>query len=373
MTPSFGFDIIPAQPSSNGLLELSEQTPALFSSVTYVRAEGSLLLAADTSGTISVFSLSNPAYPRLVSKIPLGTETYEEFMITLGDLEIVRRTHAAEIQAVTIHDDHLFVLTRSMLHVADLRDPSTPLRIGSLSLGARLNDMVVSNGLVTVVVADTLHNALRLDLVDVSDPQAMQVVSTEIFLGPSAARARLAGQIVYVTDRSLLAAPDLALYRLADPAHLSAIGTVPGIPAFRAWIEAGLAHIATGQLIEVGGLGVIAEQASIQIVDLHEPCHPILLGEVTVPGIAVDLVIDEATALVLVPDANQVNQLRVIDLGPYAKPELLQAVELWGEPQVVCFADDHVYVAAGSAGILVVDRRAGIVASDITAEDLGLP
>ena len=373
LTPSFGFEVIPPESSASGVLELYEQPPAVFSSVVYVRAEGTLLLAGDTSGTISVLSLADPANPRLVSQIPLGTETYEEIVVTLDEWQIVRRTHAVEIRSAILHDHRLLVLTKSMLHVIDLRDPSAPLPMGSLSLGPRLNDMVASDDQVTVLVADTNNNELRLDAVDIGDPQAMRVVSQAVFPGTSAARARIAGQIVFVTARSMLTAPDLALYSLADPAHPIAIGTVPGIPAFRAWIESGLAYIATGQLIEVRGLGVFAEHASIQVADLREPSYPILLEEVAVPEIAVDLVIQGATAFVLVPNPHGIYELQVIDLQSPEKPESLRIVELWGEPQVACYAAGHVYIAAGSAGILVVDPEAGIVASDVTVKDLALP
>ena len=333
----------------------------------------SSLRAGDTPGPISVSSLADPAEPRLLSRISLGSETYQELQIVLGEMELVQRTHAAEIRAATLDGDRLVVLTKSMLHVIDLRDPSAPLPMGSLSLGPRLNDLLVSDGLVTVVIADTLHDVLRLDVVDARDPQAMRVVSQGVFPGVSAARARVEGEIVFVTDRDMLTAPDLALYSLADPAQPAAIGTVPDVPAFRAWIEAGLAYIATGQLIEVPGLGIHAEQASLRIVDLSTPSSPQLLGEVPLPGLAEDLSIEGDRACVLAPLSSGTPYLFLVDLRTPDRPKVVGGVELWGEPQIVSCVGGIATIAAGSAGLLVVDLDAGVVVSALTAEDLVLP
>ncbi|OGO09706.1 MAG: hypothetical protein A2Z66_12120 [Chloroflexi bacterium RBG_13_66_10] len=363
----------PFSTTESGVLEIVEPQPEVFGSVIYVRVEASLLLAGDTSGTLSVFSLADPAEPRLLSRISLGSETYQELQIVLGEMELVQRTHAAEIRAATLDGDRLVVLTKSMLHVIDLRDPSAPLPMGSLSLGPRLNDLLVSDGLVTVVIADTLHDVLRLDVVDARDPQAMRVVSQGVFPGVSAARARVEGEIVFVTDRDMLTAPDLALYSLADPAQPAAIGTVPDVPAFRAWIEAGLAYIATGQLIEVPGLGIHAEQASLRIVDLSTPSSPQLLGEVPLPGLAEDLSIEGDRACVLAPLSSGTPYIFLVDLRTPDRPKVVGGVELWGEPQIVSCVGGIATIAAGSAGLLVVDLDAGVVVSALTAEDLVLP
>lgn len=363
----------PFSTTESGVLEIVEPQPEVFGSVVYLRVEGSLLLAGDTSGTISVFSLADPAEPRLLSRISLGSETYQELQIVLGEMELVQRTHAAEIRAATLDGDRLVVLTKSMLHVIDLREPSAPLPMGSLSLGPRLNDLLVSDGLVTVVIADTLHDVLRLDVVDAGDPQAMRVVSQGVFPGVSAARARVEGEIVFVTDRDMLTAPDLALYSLADPAQPAAIGTVPDVPAFRAWIEAGLAYIATGQLIEVPGLGIHAEQASVQIADVSTPSRPQLLGEVPLPGLAEDLSIEGDRACVLAPLSSGTPYIFLVDLRTPDRPKVVGGVELWGEPQIVSCVGGIATIAAGSAGLLVVDLDAGVVVSALTAEDLVLP
>ncbi len=362
----------PFSTAESGVLEIVEPQPEVFGSVIYVRAEGSLLLAGDTSGTISLFSLDDPTQPRLLSQLSLGNETYQEMQIVLGDMQVVQRTHAVEIRAMALDGTRLYIITKSMLHVADLGDPSAPRPLGRLSIGPRLNDLLVSDGRVTVLVADTLHDTLDLDVIDARNPQAMTIVSQALFPGAPAARARFHGGLVYVTDRELTTAPDLALYSIADPAQPAFIGTVPGIPAFRAWMDDGRAFIVTGQLIDVRGVGVSTEQAAIQIVDLSDPGRPLPIGGFTLRELAVDLAVNEDT-LAVVYNLTVAGELLVVDLQSLAQPEVLRAVEFEGEPQALTYAAGHVYVAAGQAGILVFDPGTGTLVSSVTAEDLNLP
>jgi len=365
-------DIIPPETAATGPLEFVEPVPPAFDSIVYALATDSLLLAGDTSGTLSLFSLDDPAKPRFLSQIQLGLEPYREFQVVLNEMAIVQRTHAVEIRAAVLDGNRLYVMTKSMLHVLDWSDPSSLVPLGSLSIGPRLNDLRLSDGSVSLVVADTFLNGLRLDVVDARDPSSMQVISQTEFPGTTAARARIEGEIVYVTDREMTAAPDLALYSLADPARPAFIGTIPDLPAFRAWLDGSRIYIATAQLREVPGLGLSAEQAAVQIADLSDPSQPVL-GKIPLPDLAQDLWIESGRACVLAWQSDGTPALFLVDVQSPEQPQVLAEIALWGEPQMVTCSADHAYIAAGSAGLLVVDLNSGAVVAALTAADLPSP
>lgn len=100
-----------------------------------------------------------------------------------------------------------------------------------------------------------------------------------------------------------------------------------------------------------GNAFIAAGGAGLQVVDVHDPAHPAIIGSLALPGVAIDIRLQGSYAYVACGPAG----LRVVRIDVPSAPVLVGSVDLPGIAQDVWLDSGRAYVAAGLAGLQVVD------------------
>jgi len=244
-------------------------------------ANGHAFMGSQTSG-LQVFSLADPSAPTLVTTLPVPGFP--------GDVAIV-----GNLGYLTCYT--------SGLQIVDVTDPAAPSVLGELVTGAPTRSLAYQDGRIYMTEEDSLR------VIDVGDPAAPTSLRTVavpgagvgvndrgVFVGTTNGELHWftdstsglvliddiylpgSGNDVAVLDTLVFAAcSSFPSSRLAIVAASPGEGTLtmlaqvplPRMPA-GVTLDRGLAYVADG----VGG---------VQIVDVHDPLHPVLLGAAAIP------------------------------------------------------------------------------------------
>ena len=271
-----------------------------------VAMAGELLLIADRSGGLRIIDVSEPSEPREVGALELG-----------GPAERVAGADAMAYVAAQAGG----------LASVDLRDPRRPRPTGRLAGVAVAVDLALDADY--LYVADT-GSALPPQRDSRDDLWARVHVwgaetRPEVALGMAA---------LHVADRR----PDGALRPVG----------VYGSPSL---VEAVAVDAARALMYAADG------QAGILVFDLVEAGRPVLIGRTRTPGLAHDLVLDEGWIYVADGPAG----LTLLERSDPRVPTLARSIATPDDAFGVALGErDLVYVAARSAGLVVVDSRAGV-------------
>jgi hypothetical protein len=243
-------------------------------------------------------AIYSPDYPK--DLVVTGTHAY----LVAGKLFILDVSDPGAPSQEAVYDEHSHLTTINVTgkyayvspavtstQILDVSDPNTPAVVGSYPVSAR--DIAISG-----THAYVTTGGYEFVTLDVSDPVSPTFVSSFLINGPSE-KVEVSGARAYVTDRE---------DRLGDPPGFSALDiTNPSAPTY----VGGFPAARVEDFDVVGDYVYLAGGPILSIRDFSDPAAPILVGSI---------------------------------LFPYSGE--LQAVEVVG---------DYAYVAAGSAGLRVVN------------------
>ena len=334
--------------------------------VNFVKAEDDYLIVGDNSGTMTIMDLFDPSHPEPLANVYLG---YENRILTTepGDPFSMPGTNlAAEVRDIDIEDNLLYVMTIHRFIVIDINDPTDPIILGQTELPPRLNDFEVVDGFLWTLVSDGIENRVRVLLIDARDPRNISIVEESFLPDTTAGRARMFGDLVYVTHRKLEVADQLELFSILEPGSPVKMGEVFGAPAFRAWMDDEFAYISTARIGSEFGEGFQSETASIWIVDIADPEDPTSHGFIWAPEIATDLHLTEDWGVVIggsIYSAFGTKEdsywMVVADLTDPENPLVPSTLELPGQALHLTGARGFTYVAAGQGGLQILRPEIG--------------
>lgn len=317
-----------------------------------ITVDHGLACLADGSGGLQLFDVSDPVEPR-----PRGTLAV-----------------AGGAVAVTLDQGRLFVVTGNIeLLAVDASDPFSPSVIGSTALPNVALELAVSGDFVYVADTNALQVYLAASVIN-SPPSAVMV--TEL---PEAASALCwADAYVYAAT----GAQGLQILDATDPLHATVVSVIAAQDqvhdvavadqhAFVADGAAGLRifevatpaspqtagsvdtpDIAMGVCLS-GDLAYVADSGSgLQVIDIADTAHPAIVGALDTPGIVRCVAVSADGAYAFIGDNNYV---RVIDVTNPALPIYRVRVNVTGTATEIVVNGSYLYVAAGTAGVKVID------------------
>ncbi len=281
--------------------------------------------------------------------------------------------------AVAVSDNIAYYGLDRMLVVADVSDPTSPIELGVVEIPERAQDIAV---LEEVVYVATYSNGIRI--IDASDPSTPVEVGE--YIPP---HGRVYG--IDVEGRYVYLAADLDGLIVLDarvpsaPFKMGSIGIHSSVVGYDVAVSRGIAYVAGGAWLQVVGVAYPASpqritgvrsyanhlaigdgtlyglgrggsyEAMLQVFDIHDPARIREITSYSVRpagyGVAYSdghvYVASEQTVTVLPADS------------PYAWASITPGLyATTGNAMGVVVSEDRAYVAAGSAGLQVVDVSA---------------
>lgn len=183
-------------------------------------------------------------------------------------------------------------------------------------------------------VAFTGGNA---SLVDISSQ-----TSNGVYLGQSGSDTLLVSEFGY----------GLGLYDVANLSAPHRIGAYNGATDIRRFqVSDGLAYLASLR----GGM---------QIIDVHDPAKPTLLGRFQPAGLVQDVVVSGSRALVIANSGSEHFSIHLLDVATPNEPKLLESFDGEGQALAIKVAGTHFYLAIskaiGSQGGIAVGNWEGL-------------
>lgn len=244
------------------------------------------LLCIETEDGLSIFDVSTPASPNLVSTVqPLG----------IWDVKVV---------------GHYAYLSGDGLQIYDLSDPTTPKLVGQF-------DTLVTSSLDVVGDIAYLADSYGLVVVDVSDPTA------PIQLGNLA--SVLGGDVAVHGDLAFLRAWPEAMHVIdvSDPAHPQLAGTAARPPGERwSW----------GRVAAIANHGLYADlEYGLRVIDATDASEPVVAAGANTPGLIKHAVHSNGVLFLAASDQG----LRSVDVADPLDPKELMSLDLGGTVEAV--------------------------------------
>ncbi len=112
---------------------------------------------------------------------------------------------------------------------------------------------------------------------------------------------------------------------------------------------------------------IIDEEAGLQIFDITQPDHPVVVGGLDVPSLATGLAVSgQYVYYGQYQNYPFTRDLLIIDAADSQSPTIVSRLELAGTPKGIAISGTHAFVAASNAGLLVVD-----ISDPLTPEIVG--
>ncbi len=342
------------------------------------RLQGSTLYVQNRSSGLNILDVSDPARPGLVGRAALSGTSAAELYVQPNSLVVVLLSSATDAcRPLAGLDAPGGAEERSELVLIDAEHPASPEILGRYCLPGK---MVASRTVDSVLYAVTGPAAAPIDTagrsqafsIDLAVPRAPQLVAHEILLGSSTQilltettlvvasqdtvsasdRTRVAffaidahGKLDPAGETSVPGAPQgrfhmdlqgrqlrivtfdggssrLSILDASDPAHLEIIGTLTGIgPAERLYatrFDGDLAYVVTFRRTD-----------PLWVLSLKDPQHPVIAGELRVPGYS-DYLFPRGDHLVAVgrgADGRSLG-LSLFDVSDPSSPAVLDQVQL---------------------------------------------
>ena len=288
-----------------------------------VRGAGSYVYV-DTGGGVSIVDVSTPAAPRTISVVP--------FIYQVRDLHL-DGTRAYAI--IVVYDEEETQL-ENRLTVVDMADPDDmePVELGGGYVWQRV---IASHGYVFVWGDFPVHGQ-GLNIWDMRDLKEL----TEIgFVPYDPVDVVTADGYAYLAVQP----PGLVVLNLADPSTPAATLAVPGAPRSLAVMGDTLYLLSS----QAQGSGYENRLQAVAIADPLQPANAGVYSGLPGEAAATDLYVDGETAYVTVG-----SRLHVISVANPAEMQASGLVHTLGEAQGVFAESEHVYVADGFGGLLVL-------------------
>jgi len=272
-------------------------------------------LAGGSSGLIAI-SIASPTAPSFVTS----------------------RSVSAAATALSGYDRYVYVSTSSSTTIFDVNSPTNPVVVGSFSAGNTASTATASRFF-------GLSGSL-LRTYNVSNPQSPAALTTTSHKGSQGVAA--------TNNHVFLASPEVN--RTTGTGGLYVFGATTNPPAEITNIFDGFDNwdVATnGSLAAVTG-----NNLGMRIVDVRTPTNPQIVARVGGRFRAAEFSGATLFAGDLVPGNPSTNELVSFNLNNPSDPQVLHRLNL-GAVGIsdLKVAGDYVYVAAGSSGLLVVDKR----------------
>lgn len=281
--------------------------------------------------TVHVFGTETPA-----SLVPLSTITDTW-------------AHAAAAQ-----DDRLYLAgTDSRLHIFDLRDPSTPKKLGSSSAdGPYISRLAVAGDRVFTTESSGSFGAPGAGVIDVSDPtNPRRLGQTQLTQNPFDLAVTPDGRTVFVAEISgssdVIATGGPGAVEVLDASDPSRLAPI----AFLA-----MPLDALGIAVDGRHAYVAAQSAGLRVVDIADPTHPREIAALDMPDQARDVVVADGFAYI-----GYAGGIAVADVREPARPVAVAELPLPGviremaiDPAAAAGSDAVLWLAAGEAGIIGV-------------------
>lgn len=321
-------------------------------------------------GVVEVFDVSNPAAPEVVG-------AYETLGPAQGVAIVGQRAYVAEIWYEGGNGT-----PHGALEILDITDPTNPQRLGQYDCPARVGKVEVRDSLVYLSRDSDdrwgLINPHTLDILDVANPVIPRRVGGFAGQGSGSRAFTVAGNRLWVADRYILRAVDLAPAAAAKP---SGLADTPGdaygvaLQGSHAYVADGAAGVQVFSLADpvrprlvgnsvpsdvawavavAGNRAVVAEgTAGLQVLDISDPADPVPLGGYDTPGEAVGVLLEGNLAYV----ADKAGGVQIVDIANAANPRRVGMHATTGLTTGVARLGDRLLVANRSAGLEILDVR----------------
>ncbi|MBP7688406.1 MAG: hypothetical protein KA765_10875 [Thermoflexales bacterium] len=326
---------------------------------------GHYAVVATEDGRVRLIDVSDPAQPVVVGEIQvtdyiIDLAADDQYVYLLGG----GGTITNGLRIIDISDPAMPVLTGffpgtyfysyvavsgsyaylwedyGKIHTLDLSDPAHPIKIGESSIaGGWVWDMVADNQAVYVVTEDSFIEpySATLHLLNATQPATLTHIST-VTLHALGAGNGYYGDLSVHGNRVYVADATLQIIDVTDPAHPIWRGEYTGPTT-------GAHGSISGNRAVVGVLG-----RGWRVLDVTDAQHPIELGAYDPPSYAVSAALSNNTLYV----ANGAYGLRLIDLTKPDNPAVQPVVPPRGA-DVVRVSDNRAYVLAHPDELRVLD------------------
>ncbi len=236
-----------------------------------------------------------------------------------------------KVNSVAVANGLAYVITQTGLHLFDISNPAAPDQIGLYSV--QWPQQVVVAEQMAYVIAGGLH------LVDVSEPTVPGQVG---FYQPPAGIYGMAatGETVY-----LITGPDLLIVDVSNPAMPRELGQIS-----TEWVSRVVIAGTTAYLI--GGV----DDTKLYLFDISSPSAPRQMSLYQTSTSITDVAIDPTAALAYVIDRQG---LQILDISDPTEPKEIGDHTLSGGDLSLVVAGDTLYIAGqgvnGQSGLSVID------------------
>jgi len=258
-----------------------------------VVADQDTAFLVDSGGKFRAIDISDPTEPVQVFSVQFGTfGTSQELEVAGG---------------------YAFLAARSDgLRVIDLGNRSRPSRLGSLVTGP-VRAACFANGF-AFVTQDT-----NLMAIDISDPSSPVAVGNVPISGTTALSCTIEGNLVFVT-RSYFRSPwgpdevgGLDIFDVSDPAAMQLIGTVDiNLSVVGVDVDGGYAYLACT------GYSIMSPPGRLSVVDINDPANPVLCGSLMIE-VTSDVAVGNGMAVV----TDGASAVYLVDVSDPLAPQLL--------------------------------------------------
>jgi len=295
----------PAQPVEEGSCDLAARPVD-------VAVSGNHALVADESGGLRIIDVGNPSAPFEAGSCENGP---------------------GRVMGLAVGEAHAYAATDKGggLCIVDVGDPAEPTPIGACKTPGYAEEVDVRGGYAYVT-----DNSWGLRVIDVADPRSPHEVAC---CTVPAHDVVVDGGLAYVASFGL----GLSVLDVSDPETPDVVGAValPGHP---------LGVTKAGQYVYVAAL-----EGGLRVVDVANPEAPVEAGFCNTTR-AVDVVVRGDRAYVANAGSGVTpSALLVIDISVPSTPFEIGSCSLQGVAEGVAVEGDLAYVAAGYAGVRVVD------------------
>jgi len=320
-------------------------------SISQVSKLNNRVLVADDRGVLSLFDITRPETPLLLSDFrlpapPRSIALEQGLAHVLTDSELLIIDFSAEsTPAISnlgvnlggsrrsfIQDDLLYVADWfSGLHIYDISVPHRLSLVSSFKTPGSPKGVLVRDGIAYVADDDK-----GMQFIDVSNPRHPKLIS-HLPLDGLAYTMKLRGDLLYLAAHY----GGFHILNVADIRHPKLVGTV-NTPA-KAWAVAlkdNLAYVAD-------------DNSGILIFDVSDPANPGLKGVYDPKGFAEDIVIRDNIAYVAFFDQG----LHILDLHNPSQPRLISKLATPGNARGIELVGDRLYLASWEAGVHIIDIK----------------
>jgi alpha-tubulin suppressor-like RCC1 family protein len=300
-------------------------------------------------GRLEVVDITDPARPVWVSGLDLRDPVHR----------------------VQVRSDYIYVAAGLTLSVLTVTNPTLPVLLGACQASAQIKSLQVKDQFV-YALGDNL-----LDVIDVSHPAQPVLVGTfrdglEVGISHS----------IQVADNFAYVATDVGLqvFDLSTPNQPQWLSTSQEVSAYAMDIAGGYLYLATGMdlrvldlgdpvqpvLVGANGLGAgatsvrtlgnhcyLAVGNRLEVLDISNPAQPRGVGGYDAPGAMADLAVADRYVFVAAGAAG----LPILDLSDPANPALVSvgSRETGGPAEALAVVGNYAYLADGYSGLQVID------------------